>query len=339
VHSLHARGIRGHDSREVAADTLGTARFDDGTPDNVKLIAAGPVAAWMWFCGVLYCRKALTDGFIPKAVVPSLVRDLKQPFKHAARLVEVRLWHDALGGYEVHDYLDWNPTKAAMNAYRKHDRERKQKKHGIQSEVSSGIQTESVRNPADVADERARAGVASRAKSESESESERFVGSGSSEGSLRETTAPLPPTVARLGAGMRPGGLVGDHRRCAPQASEACARGLCVPAFLVSQWLTQMDADVLPDVAAADVKRFVRETLDGLPPGPVGDDPLKFWRDAWRVAHGSRTGRSEPTKAERSADAFDRVGERLEQVHESRGAQASEGRVEVVGRGASHRRG
>lgn len=114
-------------------------------------------------------------------------------------------------------------------------------------------------------------------------------GSGSSEGSLRETSGPLPASVPRLGAGSKVGGLVGDHRRCASPAAEACARGLCVPAFLVDQWLRQFDPDgELPDVASADVKRFVRETLATLPAGPIGDDPLAFWRAAWRARYGSK---------------------------------------------------
>jgi len=150
---------------------MGTARFDDGTIDCPKFDVAGPVASWMWFCGVLYCRRALTDGFVPKSKVPTLVPAISTnaAFRSAAKLVEARLWHDAVGGYQIHDYLDWNPSKAAMTEYRRRDRERKHGKHGIHEPESNGFHAESERIPSDSANARAERGGA---KSESESKPE-----------------------------------------------------------------------------------------------------------------------------------------------------------------------
>jgi hypothetical protein len=71
---------------------MATAKFDDGITSNPKIIAAGPVASWLWFSSVLYCRRGLTDGLILRIVVPSLVIGLKSPRTHAAKLVEVGLW-------------------------------------------------------------------------------------------------------------------------------------------------------------------------------------------------------------------------------------------------------
>lgn len=75
------------------------------------------------------------------------------------------------------------------------------------------------------------------------------------------------------------GGLVKSHRACHSSAAVACGRGVCVPAFLVDQWLQQTD-DVY-------VRNFVGSVIDKLAPGPVGDDPLPFWRAQWQAVHGS----------------------------------------------------
>ena len=79
------------------------------------------------------------------------------------------------------------------------------------------------------------------------------------------------------------------HLRCHPAGMPACARGVCIPAFLIGQWLAQMDPnDARRADAEDDVRAFVQATVDALQPGPVGDDPLKFWRSAWEAKHGTR---------------------------------------------------
>jgi hypothetical protein len=99
-----------------------------------KFIDAGPICGWLWLAGLGHCREGSTDGFIPKLVVPGLVPGLKGAYKHAARLVELGLWEDAVGGYRVHDYFDWNPSAADIEARRREDRERKERGRGVRSE-------------------------------------------------------------------------------------------------------------------------------------------------------------------------------------------------------------
>lgn len=72
-----------------------------------------------------------------------------------------------------------------------------------------------------------------------------------------------------------------SHARCY-FAPEACARGLCVPQWLGSEW-TQQFSD--PAVADANIRRFVVDTLASLAHGPVGDEPKAFWRAAWTAHH------------------------------------------------------
>ncbi len=89
--------------------------------------------------------------------------------------------------------------------------------------------------------------------------------------------------------------LVGNHRSCFP-TPEACARGLCLPAHLGQQWTMQLRASDHPDPHGYLVA-FVHGELDRLSPGPIGDDPLKFWRAAWSARNGSQApAPSEPAR-------------------------------------------
>lgn len=94
-------------------------RLEDGFMEHPKVIKAGPAAAWLFICGLGYANRNLTDGFIPSAVVPRLA-DLKGCATLARRLVDVRLWERADGGYQVHDYLAYQPSAARL----KEERER-----------------------------------------------------------------------------------------------------------------------------------------------------------------------------------------------------------------------
>ncbi len=265
---------------------MGIAKFDDGIPDQPKFITAGPVACWLWFCGVLYCRRALTDGFIPTKKVPTLVVGLPQPYKHAITLVNVGLWETAEDGFQVHDYLDWNPSKATVEDYRKRDKERKHKQNP--SRIPDGIQTESERRGA------SRAG----AKSKSESE-DLDLDLDLQDESAREGTALEPVWTNR---GRASTGLAVSHRACLPVAAAACGRGVCIPAFLIQrEWLPQVSHD------EDKVRAFVGMVIASMPDGPEGMNPLKFWRAQWEAAHGSSVNTAPKTKTDHSLDAARRV--------------------------------
>ena len=114
-------------------------RIDDRVRTHPKIATAGPAAAWLWFCSVCYAREHLTDGFIPKAVVPALAGGLPSPWRHAARLVDVRLWEDAVGGFLIHDFLDWNPSKAEVLSHRDKDRDKKRTQRGTHEGQREGL--------------------------------------------------------------------------------------------------------------------------------------------------------------------------------------------------------
>ncbi|MEV5944645.1 hypothetical protein [Streptomyces sp. NPDC051994] len=91
-------------------------KVHDGLPDHPKIIEAGGEAGWLYICGLAYASRQLTDGVIPKRLVPRLT-DGSKPEASASALLRVGLWHEGEHNcgscpsagpdvYVIHDYLD-----------------------------------------------------------------------------------------------------------------------------------------------------------------------------------------------------------------------------------------
>lgn len=94
-------------------------KLDDNFPGHRKVLAAGPVAAWLHIEGLCYCAQQKTDGAILDAALSKLTQFSKpKAAKLAARLVEVGLWERNGAGYAIHDYLDYNPSKKSLEERR-----------------------------------------------------------------------------------------------------------------------------------------------------------------------------------------------------------------------------
>ncbi len=73
----------------------------------------------MWACGLSYAAQYLTDGVIARAAVPTLLDfGNVDEFTIADDLVAAGLWEFHPAGYVIHDYLDYNPSKAQVLAER-----------------------------------------------------------------------------------------------------------------------------------------------------------------------------------------------------------------------------
>ena len=79
----------------------------------------------LYMAGIVYCNGQLTDGFIPCGVLVMLCIWAKIELDAnpqaiaqaiASRLVEHKYWEFADNGYMVHDFLEWNPSKAEVLA-------------------------------------------------------------------------------------------------------------------------------------------------------------------------------------------------------------------------------
>src|SRR5262245_14644743 len=97
------------------------ARIDDTMKDHPKIVAAGPLAELIQYRALQYCNRYLTDGFVPYAAVAALLVGLEAFAPHEdwpATMVRAKLWKPRRGGYFVHDFLDYNRSKADVLAER-----------------------------------------------------------------------------------------------------------------------------------------------------------------------------------------------------------------------------
>jgi|GEM_PF-2197166 len=90
-------------------------KIDDNAPHHRKMLMAGPVACWLWICGLAYANRHATDGLIPGEAVPFL--GCKDWNKAVPQLTAVGLWiADGPRGYRIHDFLHWNDSAATRKA-------------------------------------------------------------------------------------------------------------------------------------------------------------------------------------------------------------------------------
>ena len=125
------------------------ARLDDQMPDHPKFLQAGdfaPLLLALYVRAVCYSSRYLTDGFIPSGAVTPLLQGYNawghdtvtgdgfalardgDEFDWPAIMVHAGLWESCDGGYRIHDYLDYNPTRAQV-LERRADSAKRQKKH------------------------------------------------------------------------------------------------------------------------------------------------------------------------------------------------------------------
>lgn len=110
-------------------------RLDEQFARNPKVLTAGPLGMAMQVAALCYCNEYLTDGFVPRSVANMLLdfEGLAFVWTHnemfgggddveasmvVKSLVEAGLWDEAPGGYLIHDYLEYQPSKAEVLAQR-----------------------------------------------------------------------------------------------------------------------------------------------------------------------------------------------------------------------------
>jgi hypothetical protein len=98
-------------------------KLDDGFTEHPKVAGLSDAAFRLHVNALCWCARRETDG-----VVPATVRKLLGATpKLIAELVAAGLWEETEGGHELHDYLEYNPSKAQLDAQREQTRTRVQK--------------------------------------------------------------------------------------------------------------------------------------------------------------------------------------------------------------------
>ena len=98
-------------------------KLDDTFPEHPKVEEVGPLAGWLHVCALCYCNRNLTDGFIPSARVARLA-DISNVKRHVTALLRVGMWLEDDGGYRIHNFLEYQPSKAKVEADREAARKR-----------------------------------------------------------------------------------------------------------------------------------------------------------------------------------------------------------------------
>lgn len=123
---------------------MGWVKLDDNFPDHPKVERAGYQAGWLYVCGLTYCSRFLTDGFIPADRLPRL-SSIPKPQQAANALVREGLWYEAPGGWVVHNYDRWQRTAEQVEAERTSAKVRANKRRGspgVTSKFDNQIDTD-----------------------------------------------------------------------------------------------------------------------------------------------------------------------------------------------------
>jgi hypothetical protein len=103
------------------------ARLDDSLHSHRKLRRAGLEATGLYAMALSYCAAYLTDGHVDEDFLAELVPSKRRRERLLEELVRRHLFEPNGHGYAVHDYLDYNPSRADIERRRELAAERKRK--------------------------------------------------------------------------------------------------------------------------------------------------------------------------------------------------------------------
>jgi len=90
------------------------ASIDDNMTENLKVARLSDAAFRVYVASICYCSRNLTDGLVLRneavkvGAAPRLIKEL----------TEARLWEPDPEGWRVHDYLEWNKSRAEIETLR-----------------------------------------------------------------------------------------------------------------------------------------------------------------------------------------------------------------------------
>ncbi|MEU8275709.1 hypothetical protein ACFYOK_10790 [Microbispora bryophytorum] len=142
-------------------------RFDDQFPIHRKVSRLSDAAFRLHVSALFWCARNLTDGVVPEEDLDDVCARVRTPERFVTELVKRGLWHEAGqecssefcpapvdDGWAIHDYLEFQPSKAKVakdrqaNADRQRRwRERQAESHSRSNAVSNGAANALVTTP------------------------------------------------------------------------------------------------------------------------------------------------------------------------------------------------
>ena len=104
-------------------------KVDDRLPGHPKMLLAcaeAPHAFGLYVAALCYANSHKTDGSIPTGAVQILLPALRRTNVAAQALVRAGLWHATEAGFQIHDYLEHQTSRAQMEDTRAWDVKRKE---------------------------------------------------------------------------------------------------------------------------------------------------------------------------------------------------------------------
>ena len=108
-----------------------------------RVIKAGPEGFALWVKGLLYAKQQMTDGAIPREVLPIIAIGIAAPESVADSLVKAELWEPTADGWAVPagKWAKYQMTKAQVEVKRAEARERQRKSREARELASGGKKT------------------------------------------------------------------------------------------------------------------------------------------------------------------------------------------------------
>ena len=107
----------------MEGELSGWVRFENTTPDSLKVAPVSDRAHRPWFNAICYCSRARSSGKVPAALILTL-----SPTANAKAVGELLaaglLERPDEKTYLVHDYLDYNPSRERIEEMREGNRDR-----------------------------------------------------------------------------------------------------------------------------------------------------------------------------------------------------------------------
>lgn len=102
-------------------------KLDDNWLMHPKVQAVGVQSRALWIAGGLHCAAQLTDGRIEKHLVTVLAAQAGVSPRSSNRLIEMGLWRDEGDHYQMHHFLEYQPSRQEVEAERERWRKNKRK--------------------------------------------------------------------------------------------------------------------------------------------------------------------------------------------------------------------
>lgn len=101
------------------------AKLDDQFVEHPRIVGIGDRAFRLHVAAICLANRKLTDGHISSHDARILMATVKANRRHTDELVGHGVWETNGDGWQIRDYLQWNPTAESVKERRRKDQQRK----------------------------------------------------------------------------------------------------------------------------------------------------------------------------------------------------------------------